>query len=320
MKLTKKISVVFFSGVTLFFCACGGTRGGEDDRISAVVQKINAKCAQGNENTKVDEGAFSLVLDGDRLIVCVQNKKDVSEKELKKTIDVIERSSSWIFLGIKQSANEGEESEIVTDEFFVKLKEKDIPIVYQMKDKDGNVLAETPLHLDLQALADAEAAQKRNREEVKMVEAGVQENDFTDPRDNRKYRTGTYFGETWFADNLIFGSSSEGLYTWDEAKNACPNGWRLPSVEELNGRSFREFRRDYMDLYQKPSFWSSTTKEDIFGNEIHVVVQHGLVKYEKEVEGSYSETIHEADAIIDVPMYKANSPEERRFVRCIKNK
>ena len=32
------------------------------------------------------------------------------------------------------------------------------------------------------------------------------------------------------------------------------------------------------------------------GNEFHVVVQHGLVKYEKEVEGSYSETIHEADA------------------------
>lgn len=70
---------------------------------------------------------------------------------------------------------------------------------------------------------------------------------FTDPRDNRKYQTIEINGLTWMAENLsydigegcsiyknrqIYEKEYGRLYTWQAAKDACPPGWRLPSLEE----------------------------------------------------------------------------------------
>ncbi|MCL2328727.1 MAG: hypothetical protein FWC39_09505 [Bacteroidetes bacterium] len=43
------------------------------------------------------------------------------------------------------------------------------------------------------------------------------------------------------------------LYTWDEAKNACPAGWRLPTYDEMN------------NLSQVPYEW--VTKNGVTGRE-----------------------------------------------------
>ncbi|MCB9496880.1 MAG: hypothetical protein H6686_08365 [Fibrobacteria bacterium] len=86
---------------------------------------------------------------------------------------------------------------------------------------------------------------------------------FTDPRDGRLYRTTTFQGQTWMAENLSWagsdgtlgscvGGTPEGcstwgrLYTWIEAmqgstgsdatpsgvQGVCPSGWHLPSAAE----------------------------------------------------------------------------------------
>ncbi|MBR5693915.1 MAG: fibrobacter succinogenes major paralogous domain-containing protein [Fibrobacter sp.] len=70
---------------------------------------------------------------------------------------------------------------------------------------------------------------------------------FTDPRDGQAYDVVKIGGLTWFAENLNFASERsvcpEGdnrncdkygrLYTWDEARAVCPDGWRLPDSADF---------------------------------------------------------------------------------------
>jgi len=63
---------------------------------------------------------------------------------------------------------------------------------------------------------------------------------FTDPRDDKKYRTIKIGRQIWFAQNLEYNLKSKeeskeeftGHYDWETAKIACPLGWHLPSREE----------------------------------------------------------------------------------------
>jgi uncharacterized protein (TIGR02145 family) len=70
---------------------------------------------------------------------------------------------------------------------------------------------------------------------------------FTDPRDGQSYDIVEIGGLTWFAENLNFATGGsvcpEGdsrkcseygrLYTWDDARTACPEGWRLPDSADF---------------------------------------------------------------------------------------
>lgn len=70
---------------------------------------------------------------------------------------------------------------------------------------------------------------------------------FTDPRDGRSYDVVKIGGLTWFAENLNFATEGsvcpEGdrrncdkygrLYTWDDARVACPEGWLLPDSADF---------------------------------------------------------------------------------------
>ena len=70
---------------------------------------------------------------------------------------------------------------------------------------------------------------------------------FTDPRDGQSYDIVKIGSLTWFAENLNFMTEGsvcpEGdsrncdkygrLYTWDDARAACPEGWRLPDSTDF---------------------------------------------------------------------------------------
>ena len=70
---------------------------------------------------------------------------------------------------------------------------------------------------------------------------------FTDPRDGQSYDIVKIGSLTWFAENLNFATGGsvcpEGdsrkcseygrLYTWDDARTACPEGWHLPDSADF---------------------------------------------------------------------------------------
>jgi len=66
-----------------------------------------------------------------------------------------------------------------------------------------------------------------------------------DPRDGQSYRIVYIIGKAWMAENLNFSTRNSWyynnsptyeiygrLYNWEDARRACPEGWRLPEREE----------------------------------------------------------------------------------------
>ena len=82
---------------------------------------------------------------------------------------------------------------------------------------------------------------------------------FTDPRDGQKYKTVKIGDQVWMAENLKFKGGAQTVdkdgsrFVWDSALVACPEGWHLPSKEELESIALDT------SFY---NIWSSTEKED----------------------------------------------------------
>lgn len=86
--------------------------------------------------------------------------------------------------------------------------------------------------------------------------------EYTDVRNNYVYKYITHNGLKWMTENLKYPSDGRGLcyatvlgncdrygrlYTWNDAKDACPDEWRLPTKSEMEAY----FKNPYPDLFEK---------------------------------------------------------------------
>ena len=115
---------------------------------------------------------------------------------------------------------------------------------------------------------ESEYWKKEDLDEVARIKKEAKQSiSFTDSRDKKKYKAVKIDGKTWMAENLNFKTDNSlcfekkdanctkygRLYTWDEAKKACPEGWRLPKKEEWEAlfkteRKLRNYNDNSVEL------------------------------------------------------------------------
>ncbi len=119
-----------------------------------------------------------------------------------------------------------------------------------IKDTNNEEPEKSPLsNAALQSTAAKDPVQSKNNNAASQVasEPKAAEGFFTDSRDGHKYKIMQIEEQTWMAENLRYSGvkhySVDGdskndavygfLYEWQEAKQACPVGWHLPSEEDF---------------------------------------------------------------------------------------
>jgi uncharacterized protein (TIGR02145 family) len=158
---------------------------------------------------------------------------------------------------------------------------------------------------------------------------------FVDPRDSREYKTVVINGQEWFAEDLNYGSGVDNhLYSWEEARNVCPEGWHLPVTEEWallflfagrDGDSYMDCA--YKHLADVDGFSSFIGKNDlgfsakagyIIGSDGTKILNDDDAYYwSYEDNGGYGSYVKIGYGRVKVSN-TAGSAKERRSVRCIK--
>ena len=343
MKNCNFLRLIMLSAFVLTLLACGGVGKAEKDPfLVSAVEKINARNeAKSASDTLSKYVNAKMAFEERGLVLTVQFKvDDVPDEGLLGTMMLVEimRSSPENVLGVK--SEDGQKYEVNALDVLEKLHENNVDFIICAKEKNGDVLAVTVLKASKyeevkKKILEREEASRKREEESKIFFADIEKGTFEDPRDHHVYRTGTIVGETWIADDLVYGvdvppcdtsahnsecdlSSSwykapKGKkYTWKEAQKACPDGWRMPTIDDFMGKRFRKFSEysGYIDKQDGPGYWSTTVRKDS-GEERLMVFQFTV---EQQGNGFY----YSSDSTA-VPMNKANLPEFSKFVRCIKN-
>jgi len=306
------------SGIALLvLIACGVSRQGTpvsvpdgDGLIASTIDELNAQYAAHPEYYKkiVERDIdMKMVLEGKRLVLSLQLKKGGSDSagdEPRGDSSLVHAVETFLvnFLKVRKH-NGGPEEEYAVTDFLDQLCKKEIDFVILSKNDQGMLLAETTL--DRNQVKQVVQARKKTEDAERVFYANIAFASFTDPRNNRTYKIGTILGETWLADDLV-SAAGENLYSWKDAQEACPEGWRLPSADELNGARFKKFKGSYT-IMQKHVFWSSTVKETPDGKVAVAVPYKG-----------WNEKYYDNDETVDFPMDQANLSSNKQLVRCIK--
>ena len=142
--------------------------------------------------------------------------------------------------------------------------------------------------LEEKAKKEAEESEKKRQEEERRKKLREETLSsikyFTDPRNKEIYITAKIGNQRWMTENMKFATPLslcyEGdekncsyygrLYTWEEAKLACPNGWHLPSdnefvtlIKTVGDRSMLKSQADTID-------WRGADGSDKGGNNYFV--------------------------------------------------
>lgn len=312
MKFALFFFVYLLVGIVLLFNACGGTRSFEGDPyIVSTVKKINAHFAKNTDSASEKSlKSVGLSFDGNILVYTMRVEldkfTDEEKAEFSKVLEWVKNVPTLIYDGWMVTGNRNEE-DVATPEFFLKMYEQGMDVLVIIKDEKGKVFAKFQMEKEtLKVMADYCIKSREMEESSKIFHASIDIDMFMDPRDKHIYRSGSVIDITWMLDNLAYGGNE--LYTWNEAKNACPEGWRLPTYEELINRRFQKLWPDYIETGKEPVFWSST-KKDVFGKE-HILA----VRYRQAIENGWGSL---DSATIYLPADKADSPDEKHFVRCV---
>ena len=112
---------------------------------------------------------------------------------------------------------------------------------------------------------------KQEAEKTVLINPNFDYGEFTDPRDNQVYKTTVIGPQKWMAQNLRYetkksitvdGKIYGQHYTYEDALEACPAGWHLPSKAEFDTLIYNGARGNYSsNLLSKDesSYYSDAT-------------------------------------------------------------
>lgn len=151
-----------------------------------------------------------------------------------------------------------------------------------------------------------------------------QNNYFYDSRDCKQYKTVTIENTVWMVQNLNYLTETSWvyydnkktakkfgrLYTWEEAKNICPPGWKLPTSDDWENVFFKHPDSLYL---LKIKYGGLMTSDGVFAN-----MESGATYWTSTEFSRDSSYIFFIDREDDIPRPDIMENKCGLSVRCIK--